>query len=171
MRKERAGRAVQLTDDNALGPVHDKGPCFGHERQVAYIDLLLLYIFNPLRSGLFVLFKEYKACLDLERGGIGGAALQTLPKAVLGIPEGKAQIIDHRGLIEIVDGENTFERRLEADVLPLIGGQLPLQEEIIRPLLDFDQVRISRIVGILEKSFLMRDSSLFSLDMVTPLYC
>ena len=67
--KNTPGRTVQLADDNALGAVHDKGPVFGHERNIAEIDFLLLDIPNALPFRLGVLVPYDESYRHLQRNG------------------------------------------------------------------------------------------------------
>jgi hypothetical protein len=46
--EEHTGRAVQLADDDALGPVDDERAVLGHQRDLAEVDLLLLDVADRL---------------------------------------------------------------------------------------------------------------------------
>ena len=81
--KEDAGRAVELGDDDALGAVDDEGAVLGHQRNVAEEDFLLLHVAQALGAGLGVLVVDGEADGDLERGGVGHAALFALCLVVL----------------------------------------------------------------------------------------
>jgi len=140
VREERAGRPVQLAHHDALRSVDDKGPGLGHERKVADIDLLLLDILDPFRGGLLILFEKHEARLDLERRGVGGSPLQAFPESVLRVTERVPEVVDHCGLVEVVNGIHALECRLQPDVLALVRRELPLEKQIVGPLLDLDQV-------------------------------
>ena len=46
MLEEHAGRAVQLTHDDALSPVDDKGTGIRHERDFAHVDFLFFHFLD-----------------------------------------------------------------------------------------------------------------------------
>ena len=80
---EHAGRAVQLADDHALGAVDDERAVIGHQRDVAEEDFLLLDVADVLRAGVGILVVNGQADGDLERRGVGHAALLALVHVVL----------------------------------------------------------------------------------------
>src|SRR5208283_4274972 len=81
--KEHARRAVQLADDNALGAVDDEGAVLRHQRNVSEEDFLLFDVADGAGAGLGVLVPDGKPHGDLERSGIGHAALLALGHVVL----------------------------------------------------------------------------------------
>ena len=81
--EEGARRAVQLRDDDALGPVDDERAVVGHQRDVAEVDLLLLDVADGLDAGLRVLVPDHEPDRHLERHGIGHAPLLALVDVVL----------------------------------------------------------------------------------------
>ena len=81
--EERARRPVQLADDDALGAVDDERAVLGHQRDVAEVDLLLLDVADGLHPGLRVLVPDHEPDGDLERHGVGHAALLALVDVVL----------------------------------------------------------------------------------------
>ena len=81
--EERARRAVELRDDHALGAVDDERAVVRHQRDVAEVDLLLLDVADGLDAGLRVLVPDHEADGDLERHGVGHAALLALVDVVL----------------------------------------------------------------------------------------
>src|ERR1035441_10283809 len=81
--KENAGRAVELGDDDAFGPVDDEGAVLAHQRDVAKEDFLLLHVAQALDAGLRILVVDLEADGDLERSGVGHAALFALRLVVL----------------------------------------------------------------------------------------
>ena len=74
---------MQLADDDALGAVDDEGTVLGHQRDFAEVDLLLLHVADRLRAGLLVLVPDDQADDDLDRRGVGHAALVALVDVVL----------------------------------------------------------------------------------------
>ena len=91
---------MQLADDYALGPVNDKGAVIRHQRDIAEEDFLLLDVAHVLRAGVRVLVINRQADGDLERGGIGHAALLTLVYVVLELhAHGIAAFIAERGSV------------------------------------------------------------------------
>jgi hypothetical protein len=81
--EERAGGAVELADDDALGAVDDERPVVGHQRDVAEVDLLLLDVANRLDARLRVLVPDDEPDRDLERHGVGHAPFLALVDVVL----------------------------------------------------------------------------------------
>ncbi len=81
--EERARRAVQLRDDDALGAVDDERAVVGHQRDVAEVDLLLLDVADGLDPGLGILVPHDEPDGDLQRHGVGHAALLALVDVVL----------------------------------------------------------------------------------------
>ena len=74
---------MELRHDDALGAVDDERAVFGHQRDVAEIDLLLLDVADGLRSGLRILVPHDEPDRDLQRHGERHAALLTLVDVVL----------------------------------------------------------------------------------------
>ena len=81
--EEHARRAMQLRNDDALGAVDDEGAVLGHQRNFAEENLLLLDVANGLDAGLGILVEHREPDGDLERRGIGHAALFALGHVVL----------------------------------------------------------------------------------------
>ena len=48
--KKMPGRAVELRDDDPLGPVDDERAVLGHHRDLAEVDLLLLDVADGVRA-------------------------------------------------------------------------------------------------------------------------
>jgi hypothetical protein len=74
---------VQLADDDALGAVDDEGAVLGHQRNVAVENFLLLDVADGFRAGVRILVVNGQADGDLERRGVGHAALLALVHVVL----------------------------------------------------------------------------------------
>src|SRR5262249_16596589 len=81
--EERARRAMELADDDALGAVDDERAVLGHQRDVAEVDLLLLDVADGLDAGLGILVPDHEADRHLQRHGVGHAALLALVDVVL----------------------------------------------------------------------------------------
>ena len=81
--KEDAGRTVQLRHDDALGAVHDERAVGRHQRDVAEEDFLLLHVAQGLHARLRVLVVDLQPDRDLQRSGVGHAALFALCLVVL----------------------------------------------------------------------------------------
>ena len=80
---EHAGRTVQLADDDALGAVDDEGAVIGHQRNIAEENFLFLDVADVFRAGVGILVVNGQTDGDLERRGIGHAALLALVHVVL----------------------------------------------------------------------------------------
>ena len=74
---------MQLADDHALGAVDDERAVLGHQRNIAEENFLLLDVANGLRARVRILVVNREADGDLERRGIGHAALLALGHVVL----------------------------------------------------------------------------------------
>src|SRR6202030_2192489 len=81
--EKHARRTVQLADDHALGAVDDERAVFGHQRNIAKENFLLLDVANGLGAGIGILIVNREADCDLERRGIRHAALLALIHVVL----------------------------------------------------------------------------------------
>src|SRR5215469_15352946 len=81
--KEDAGRTVQLAHDYALGAVDDERAVLRHQRYVAEENFLLLDVADRAVAGLGILLVNRQAHRDLERRGVGHAALFALVHVVL----------------------------------------------------------------------------------------
>ena len=137
--EEDAGRAVQLADDDPLGPVDDERAVLGHHRDLAEVDLLLLHVADVLVP-LTGVVPDDQADRDLDRRGVGHAALQALLDVVLRLLERVRDELERGGLVEIADREDGVEHRLETDRLALLGRHVGLEEPLERAVLNVDQV-------------------------------
>src|SRR5204863_4435701 len=74
-----------------FGTIDNEGAVLGHQRDVAEVDLLLLDVADGLDPGLGILVPDDQADGDLERHGVGHAALLALVDVVLQLqPDGVA---------------------------------------------------------------------------------
>ena len=97
---EHAGRAVQLADDHALGAVDDEGAVVGHQRNIAEEDFLFLDVADVFRAGVRILVVDGQADGDLERSGVGHAALLALVHVVLQLHADRvAALLAERGRV------------------------------------------------------------------------
>src|SRR5262249_15786058 len=71
----------------------------------------------------------------------GHAALVAFVDVIFRLAQGVADELERRGLVEVLDGENRLEDRLQPLVLARLGRHVTLQELLVRPLLDVDQIR------------------------------
>ena len=83
--EEDPGRAVQLADDDPLGPVDDEEPVIGHQGDVPEKDLLLLDVPNRPVVGVGVLVPDHQPDGDPERNRIGHPPLLALVQVVLDV--------------------------------------------------------------------------------------
>ena len=74
---------MQLADDHALGAVDDERTVLRHQRNVAEKDFLLFDVADRTVAGLGVLVEDRQAHRDLQRSGVGHAALFALCHVVL----------------------------------------------------------------------------------------
>src|SRR6187455_2008146 len=87
MRKRRTRRPVKLTDDDSFGPVDDKGPSLGHERQFTDIDFLLTHIEHFLAGSLILLVEHHQTDTQLQRNRERHTLLKTFALVVLRRPQ------------------------------------------------------------------------------------
>src|SRR5690606_3075670 len=138
--EEGARRAVELADDDTLGAVDDERAVLRHPRDLAAVDVLLLHVADGLRAGLLVLVPDDEAHRHLHGGGVGHPPLTALVLVVFRLLEMIRNELERAGLVEILDGEDRLEDALKADILPLFRGNALLQEQLVRALLDVDEV-------------------------------
>jgi len=81
--EEYAGRPVQLGDDDAFGAIDDERAPGRHQRHFAEEHLLLLHVADGPAAALLVDVVEHEPDGDLERHGIGHAAVDALVDGVL----------------------------------------------------------------------------------------
>ncbi len=139
--EEDARRTMHLRDDHALGAVHDEGAVVGHERHVAHVDVLLLDIADRARAGFLVDVPHHELERDLERGGVGDAALLTLLDVVLGLLELVLHELKAGALGEVLDREHAAEDFLQARLGALGRRRDTLEKALVGALLDLDEVR------------------------------
>ncbi len=126
MLEEDTGRAVQLGNDDALGPIDHEGTGRGHERNLAHIDLLLLHLLD-LFLGAFAV-EDDQTHPGAQARGIGQAALLALDDVEQRLAQGIADELQARTTVVTGDRENGFERRLQTDILALVRSNVFLQE-------------------------------------------
>ena len=98
--EKHARRTVQLADDHALGAVDDERAVLGHQRNIAEENFLFLDVANGLRAGVGILVVNREADGDLERRGIGHAALLALVHVVLQLQRDRiAALVAERGRV------------------------------------------------------------------------
>src|SRR5262245_14782079 len=193
---------MELAHDHTLRSVDDEGSVLGHQWNVAEENFLLLDIANALVARLRVLVVNGQADRDLERGGVGHAALFALGHVILqlqpyrvaalvaeirrigvvgaaflaqhitgmerigddriaAVPAGGAQVMQafevsalalpvadgeiDKGqlgdIAEIGNGKNGLKYGLEPAIVALARQLVHLQETVVGPLLNLDQVR------------------------------
>ena len=131
---------MQLTDDDALGTVDDEGARLGHERDLAEVDLLLLDVaHDPLPAVAGVV--DHELCRDLDRRREGHAALTALLDVVLGLLEVVADEDELARPVEVLDGEDAAEHRLQTYFHALVRRDGSLEKLVVGGLLDIDEIR------------------------------
>ena len=85
--EKNPGRAVELRNDDPFSAVDNEGPVFGHNRNLAEIDLLLLYVSDRAGIGFGINIPDDQLDGDLQRNGIGDALLKALLHVVFLFPE------------------------------------------------------------------------------------
>jgi hypothetical protein len=138
--EEHTRGAMELGDDHPLGPVHHEGAVGRHQRDLAEVDLLLLHVLDGAGAALGIDVPDDQLHGDLERGRERHVPLMALVDVVLGLREPVADELQRGGLVEVLDGKDRLEDRLQALVFPGLRRNVPLQELLVRPLLDLDQI-------------------------------
>ena len=105
------GATHELRHNNTLGAVDHEGALFGHQGEVAHEDGLGLDLTR-------VVVHELR--FDVQRGGVGLAALLALVERVLLFFEVRVRERELHRLIEVLDGRDLFENLLEAGT----GGEV-----------------------------------------------
>ena len=138
--EEDAGAAVELADDDALGPVDDEGAGVRHQRDLAEVDLLLLDVADDALATLAGVV-DHQLRRHLDRRGVRHAALAALLDVVLRLLEVVADEDELARPVEVLDREDAAEHRLQPDLRPLVLRHVRLQKLVVRRLLDVDEVR------------------------------
>ncbi len=102
--EKHARRAVQLGNDDALGAVDDERSVLGHQRNIAVENLLLLDVADGFGTGVGILVVNGQADGDLQRRGVGHAALLALVHVVL-------QLHGHRVAALVAEGRRVLIER------------------------------------------------------------
>ena len=134
-----AGRAVELADNDALGPVDDERALRGHERKFAHVDFFFF-------RALLVLEAEG----HMERRAEGFAFALRFERAELGRTNVIADILEHHFFVITRNGEHFAKNGFEAGVLALGRRGALLQEFLVGIDLQLDEV--GRFRGFLEFS-------------------
>ena len=138
--EEDARAAVQLADDDALGPVDDERPGVRHQRDLAEVDLLLLDVAHDALATLAGVV-DHELRRHLDRRGVGHAALAALLDVVLRLLEVVADEDELTRPVEVLDREDAAEDGLQADLGPIVLRHVRLEKLVVRRLLDVDEVR------------------------------
>src|SRR5256712_6897591 len=153
MREERPRRSVQLAHHHPLGPVDDERAALRHQRQFADVDLLLAYVQDFLGRRFVFLVEHHETHADLQGRGVAHPLLHALAHIVLRRPQAVVDELQHRRAVVVRDGEHAGERGLQPLVLASVRIDLHLQEAVIGPLLDFDEIRNVEVTRDLRKVF------------------
>ena len=138
--KKDAGRTVELRHDDPLGAVHHERTVHGHQRDFAEVDLLLLDVLDRPYVRLRVDVPDDELNRDLQRRGVGHAALVTLLDVVLRRAKGETDELQRGGFVEVLDREDGFEDTLEPELLAALGRGIGLEELVVGSLLNVDQI-------------------------------
>ncbi len=139
--EEHAGRALELADHHALCAVDDEGALVGHQRQLAEVDLLAALLPDRLRLRFLVVIEDDEAQRHLERNREGHATVVALLDRVLRIAK-VIRVELQQGIVVVVgDREHRLEHGLQPDLLTPVCRDVLLQERLVRPLLNLDQIR------------------------------
>ncbi len=133
-----AGAAVQLADDDALGPVDDELPAAHHDRHFADVDGLF-------EDFLFVFALE--AAVDAQRQPVGQPKVAAFLGFVARLAELVVVIGQRHRLVVADDGEDFPQEAFEALLFSLFGFDVLLKEPIVADGLEIDQRRDRGVIA------------------------
>src|SRR5437773_6635049 len=139
--EEHAGRALQLADDDALGPVDDERSLVGHERQLAQVHFLAALLADRLGLGFLVVVEDDQTQRDLQRDREGHPAVVAFLDRVLRLTEVVRVELEQRVVVVVGDREHRLEDRLQAGLLAPLRRDVLLQKGLVGSLLYLDQIR------------------------------
>ncbi len=114
---------MQLRNDHALGAVDDEGAVVGHQRNFAEEDFLLLDVADGLVAGFGVLVVNGQPDGDLERRGVGHAALFALGHVVFQLqPHGIAAAVAERDDVLVERSAAVAQHVAHVERIGLDGG-------------------------------------------------
>src|SRR5207244_4116261 len=102
--EEHPRRAVQLRNDDALRTVDDERAVLRHQRNVAVENFLFLDVADGLGTAIGIFIVNGQTDSDLERRGIGHAALLALVHVIL-------QLHGHRVAALVAEGRCVLVER------------------------------------------------------------
>ncbi len=135
-----AGAAVQLVDDDPLGPVDDELAAADHDRDLAQVDGVLHHL---------VLVLADEPHLDAERHAERQPQGPALVGRVPGLAQVVADVLQPQVAVVALDREHLAEQGLQAGVRAVGDRDLLLEELLVALDLDVDQVRDRQRVAAL----------------------
>ena len=121
--KKYAGRALQLADNDPLGPVDDERAPVGHKWDVSEENILL----NALGVDRFVLLiRDMQDQPDFQGHHVADPPVEALAHGVLGRAEVVVHILQHIVAMTVLHREHALENRFETFVVALFGQRLGL---------------------------------------------
>ena len=141
MVEEDARRAVQLADNDPLGPVDDEGAVFGHQGDLAEIDLLFLNVADGFGLRVPVCVENDQPDHDLQGRRIGHAFLDALLDVVANISNPITDELQGTLAAEIGNGKDAAEGPLQTIVAPPVRLDILLEKLPVGIGLDIDQIR------------------------------
>ena len=131
---------MHLRNDHALGAVDHECAVFGHERNLAHVNVLLLHVLQRLGLGVWVNFKDHQLKCDTQRCRISHAALLAFLNVKFWLFKFIALEFQNRLALEIRDRKHAFENGLQAFSFAAALWLRHLKELLIRLALHFDEV-------------------------------
>ena len=133
-------RTVKLADNDPFRAIHDEGAVFGHQRDLAEIDLLLLDVANRFGFRIPIGVENDEADHDLKRGRIRHPLLNALLLVVADIANLITDKLEGTFPTEIGNGEDAVEGAQQTIVPPLVRIDILLKKLSIGIGLNIDQV-------------------------------
>ena len=137
--EEDAGGAVQLADDDALGPVDDEGALLRHERDFAHVHVVFADFLDRAGFG-GVTVVNLEADLRAQAAAVGETAQLALGDVEFRLGQGVVLELEAGVAVVAQDREDGGERGLQTDVfVPCGRGHVVLQEVFVGAKLGFEQ--------------------------------
>src|SRR5665811_526180 len=114
MGEKKAGRTLQLGDDNPLRTIDDKNAIPSHQGQTSQKNLLFLDITYGLNTSHRINIKSDQPDRNLQGYLIGHAALLAFLYSVLGFTKVITDKFKGTESIKIINRENIFKNPLQA---------------------------------------------------------
>ncbi len=122
---------MQLTDHDAFSTIDDESSLLSHQRDLTKIDFLFGEVENLFVSTFFVDIPYHEPDHDTNGGSVGHPPLSAFENVILWWLKVVLHEVELTCLVEVLDGENTFKDRLQADIFALVWELIGLQKLLV----------------------------------------